>query len=152
MCAVCALWISCCNHFYLLNYVKPFFYPTSVSLFISSSLSLSVMVSSFECELLQQMQKGRSRNKDTCWEISTWDSHSENVQPKQLLGNKVHPELSVNKGHYRKRYVSCSDIKKRQWDFFPPWYLRWRYCRHCLLSSSLFPILFFWISISLELI
>ena len=42
MCAVRALWISCCNHFYLLNYVKPFFYPSSVSLFISPSLLLAL--------------------------------------------------------------------------------------------------------------
>lgn len=59
MCAVHAPWISCCNHFYLLNYVKPFFYPTGVSLFIFS-LSASVMVTSFLIQRIQIKAQRRS--------------------------------------------------------------------------------------------
>lgn len=48
MCAVRALWISCCNHFYLLNYVKPFFFILPSLYLFLSPFSVSVTVSTCE--------------------------------------------------------------------------------------------------------
>lgn len=136
MCAVRALWISCCNHFYLLNYVKPFFYPTSVSLFISFSLPLSLCHGLIFFNITGTIKArgrgwcGRFQPETACWELSVWMAAGRD--------SIIQRNLSVSKrALYKGRHAlaapkrTCRRISTKLSSFWGPFFITFH---HNLLS------------------
>lgn len=101
MCTVRTLWISCSNHFYLLNYVKPFSHPTSASLVLSRSVLPSL------CRWWSHLLdiNGATKQRPVvvmnaghpCWKISISKTATTGiVRPNGYL--EIKQERSVNKG------------------------------------------------------